>query len=177
MDIVSRSLIISHSFVLTPPPNYLGHFEEVVLTIFNYLNILRSSVFESYHFSEISTMSKVSFRFREKSQPHTFASLVAYNLSEPWPPEWILSAMIIREWDEELVRNTLRYLTPERGRVIVMAKEHDPLVVKPIGDLCWETEKWYGTEYYVRRLEDGFFERVRLFFSSQRYDKSQTVIG
>lgn len=136
----------------------------MVLAIFDYLSLLRTATLEPYHFSEISAMSKVSFRFREKSQPHTFASTVSLNLAEPRPPHWILSGKIVREWDESQVREVLRSLVPESSRVMVLAKEHDPEVVKPSGDLKWETEKWYGTKYYVRKFNEGFLEKVCLFF-------------
>ena len=106
-------------------------------------------------------MSKVAFRFSEKSQPHTFVSQTAGRLAEPRPPEWILSGSVVREWNEESVREILECLVPGKGRVMVMAKEHEQEVVAPVGDLIWEKERWYGTEYYVRRLEEEFFKKVR----------------
>ncbi|KAI0077374.1 LuxS/MPP-like metallohydrolase [Panus rudis PR-1116 ss-1] len=139
------------------------HYEEVVLTIFNYLNLLRSqpSPLPSYHFDEYKTMSSVSFRFREKSQPHRYAADLAYDLLEPYPPEWILSGpCLVREWDERGFREILGVMTPERGRVMVMAKYHDPAVVGE--DAKWENEKWYGTEYFVRKLDQGFLDKANL---------------
>ncbi|KAI0795391.1 LuxS/MPP-like metallohydrolase [Abortiporus biennis] len=134
------------------------HYDEVILAIFDYIALLRDSPLDLYHFSEISTMSFVTFRFREKSQPHTFVSDLAYDLSEPFPPECVLSGWKLRAWDENLVRETLKFLTPERARVMLTARNHDSQVIGE--NPKWNTEKWYGTEYHVRRVSPECIARA-----------------
>ncbi|CAL1699584.1 unnamed protein product [Somion occarium] len=133
------------------------HYQEVVLTIFNYLSLLRDtpSPLPAYHFDEIKKMSSVSYQFREKSQPHTYASTLGYELLEPYPPEWVLSgSTLIREWDENLFRSVLASLLPEKCRIMIMAKHHQPAVIGENPD--WQAEKWYGTGYVVRKLDQDF---------------------
>lgn len=138
------------------------HWEEVVLTVFNYMTLLRSSDIELYHFEEQRDMSAVSFRFREKSQPHSYSTWLCDQLLEPYPPAWVLSgSSLLRRWDESLIRDILGLLTPERGRVMIMAKHHDSQVVGE--DLEWHTERWYGTEYHVQRLSQEFIDKVHVY--------------
>lgn len=102
-------------------------------------------------------MSSVSYRFREKSQPHTYATSLAFDLLEPFPPQCILSgSSLVREWDEDLFRSTLALLLPEKCRVMILAKHHAPEVVgeKPV----WQKERWYKTEHIIRKLHQSFIE-------------------
>ncbi|TCD63052.1 hypothetical protein EIP91_006039 [Steccherinum ochraceum] len=135
------------------------HYEEVILTILDYIKLLRSSVLEVYHYEDSSTMANVSFRFREKSQPHAYVTWLCDQLLEPYPPSSTLNGVsLLRRWDEQLVRDMLALLTPENGRVMIMAKHHDARIVGE--NAVWEAEKWYGTAHFVRKLTDEFLEKA-----------------
>ncbi|KZT12293.1 LuxS/MPP-like metallohydrolase [Laetiporus sulphureus 93-53] len=137
-----------------------AHYGDVLLAIYGYLNMLRSSPLDEYHFKEISSMSKIRFRFQEKSQPHTYVNWLSYQLSEEYPPELILSGdSIIREWDEVLVRKTLEVLRPENGRVTLEAREHAEEIIGK--DAQWCTEKWYGTRYCVQRIDSSLMDKAQ----------------
>lgn len=102
-------------------------------------------------------MAATRFRFQEKYQPHTYARDIACRLLEPIPPERILdSGALTREWDEQCVRELLGFFAPDKGRVLLMAKDHEP----DGSDAQWEVERWYGTEYNVKRLEAEFIQKV-----------------
>ncbi|EKM58998.1 uncharacterized protein PHACADRAFT_249147 [Phanerochaete carnosa HHB-10118-sp] len=138
------------------------HCQDVLLAICNYLSLLRASTFASHHFHERAQMATTFFRFAEKYQPHEYARNIARALLLPLPPERILDGgALVREWDEQGVREFLALLRPENGRVMLMAKEHDPAVLGlGNGQERWEVEKWYGTEYIVQRLNDEFLEKA-----------------
>lgn len=138
----------------------LVHYQDVLVAVFNYIALLRSSPIEAYHFEEMHALSKLTFRFREKVQPQTYAKTLSHDLLEPWPPEHLLSGWAVtREWDEALVRATLELLRPELGRITLEARDHPEEVV---GDATWETERWYRAEYCARRLDPAFLEKVSL---------------
>ncbi|KAI0674093.1 LuxS/MPP-like metallohydrolase [Trametes maxima] len=136
-----------------------AHYRDVVETVFDYLALLRDSPLPAYHYDEVRTMAATNFHFKEKSHPHSYASTLAIALAEPYPPEWLLSgAHLYREWDEATVRQLLDGFVPARARITLEAKNHLEQVVGP--DVRWETEKWYGTQYTVRRMDDAFLHQI-----------------
>lgn len=141
------------------------HYDDVILTIYAYVSLLRSSTFDPYHFTEMAQMAQTTFHFREKGQPHTYARTLGLDLLEPYPPQTLLSrGALEHEWDEGAVRALLNSLTPERARVVVAARDHVDEIVGAEGDAVWERETWYGTEYIVRKASAEFLERVSLNF-------------
>ncbi|KAI0658946.1 LuxS/MPP-like metallohydrolase [Cubamyces menziesii] len=134
------------------------HYRDVVRAVYSYIALLRASFpLEAYHFDEVKTMAETRFRFKEKAQPHKYASALAHGLAEPYPPEWLLSgAYLYREYDEALVKGILEGFAPGRGRIVLEAKEHRAEVMGD--DVVWETEKWYGTQYAVKRLDESFHQ-------------------
>lgn len=155
-------MISKWSYDLPATVNY----EDVILTIFDYFSLLRFMPLASYHFEEMKQLSATSFRFREKSQPHSFVRNLALALLDPFQPQDILSgAALSREWDETAVRELLDSMRPENGRVTVLAREHDHRVV---GDnVEWSAEKWYGTEYMVTRMSESLLEGVSTIILSK----------
>ncbi|KAI0353367.1 LuxS/MPP-like metallohydrolase [Trametes cingulata] len=135
------------------------HYRDVLHAIFAYISLLRTSPMPLYHFTEVSTMAETRFRFKEKAQPHRYASTLAHALAEPYPPEWLLSGdHIYRAWDESLVRQLLDSFVQARSRVTLEAKTHlDEVVGKGVQ---WETERWYGTQYMVKRYDEAFLQKL-----------------
>ncbi|TFK91904.1 LuxS/MPP-like metallohydrolase [Polyporus arcularius HHB13444] len=137
------------------------HYESVLKVVFDYISLLRQSFpLEPYHYDEVSTMARTRFTFREKAQPHTYATTLASSFTEPYPPEWLISgASLYRKYDESIVRELLEAFVPERARVLLMAKNHSEEVIG--NDPQWLTEKWYGTQYIVRKLDDALLKHLR----------------
>lgn len=147
--------------------SFVVHYRDVVQTIYDYISLLRVSTFDPYHFHEIAQMAATRFRFQEKYQPHTYARDIACRLLEPIPPERILDfGALTREWDEDSVQALLGFFAPDKGRVLLMAKDHEPGVLGE-ADGPWEVERWYGTEYKVKRLDAEVIEKVRFSFYRQ----------
>ena len=136
------------------------HYTEVLKAVFDYIALLRQSFpLAPYHYTEVSTMARTRFTFREKAQPHVYASSLARSFADPYPPEWLISgASLYRKYDEDITRQLLEGFVPERTRVLLMAKNHREEVVG--SDPQWASEKWYGTRYIVRKLDDALLQRV-----------------
>ncbi|SPO41170.1 related to STE23 - Metalloprotease involved in a-factor processing [Pseudozyma flocculosa] len=132
----------------------LAHHEEVLESVFKYIHLLRSSKLEEWTHREVSQLSELMFRFREKSDPADYASAIATEMQMPYPREWILSgAYLSREFDLPQIQQTLDMLSPRNCRVMVAAK------TLPDGTAEWEgREKWYGTEYTVRPLPERLLD-------------------
>lgn len=126
----------------------LQNHENVVEAVFKYIHLLRNSNFEQWTHDEVAQLNELMFRFKEKIDPADYASSTATQMQMPYPRESILSgAWLTRDFDRDLIKNTLEHLTPQNCRVIVTAK------TLPDGSTNWEgKEKWYGTEYSIKPL-------------------------
>jgi hypothetical protein len=106
-------------------------------------------------------LSEMQFRFQEKKAPDQYAQELSDYLKYPTPRELVLSGpKIIFEHATEEVRRLLETLTVESGRVVLMAQNHLDAGDGKGGEVTWEVEPWYGTEYTVRRLEEDFVASV-----------------
>ena len=138
----------------------LVHYDTVLETIFEYIALLRRSLpLPDYHYDEVATMAGIRFRFMQKEQPHDYTVRLARNFSEPYPTEQLISGPhLYRGNDHTMVKQLLDSFTPNRARLFLQAKEHREEVVGK--DVPWETEKWYGTQYAVRKFEKAMLEKV-----------------
>lgn len=137
-----------------------GNYREVLRVIFSYISLLRASIssFPSY-FKELKELSEIFFRNREKSQPHTHVILLTGKLEEDRPVQWLLNAdSLYREYSEVAVKGVLDCILPERARLTLSAKHHENL--EEINEIDWHQEKWYGTEYAVRKFSPDILEKV-----------------
>jgi len=135
-----------------------GNYREVVRAIFSYTSLLRTSIssFPPY-FEEFKELSEISFRNREKSQSHTYVISLTQRLEEDPPTQWLLNAdSLYREYNEAATETILDCLLPERARLMLSAKDHENLV--ETSRIYWQKEKWYGTEYAVRKFSSDMLE-------------------
>ncbi|KAI0819462.1 LuxS/MPP-like metallohydrolase [Trametes gibbosa] len=140
------------------------HYRDVLDTLFAYIVLLRAShPLPPYHLAEVHAMAHTRFRFQEKTAPHRYASTLAHLLAHPvYPPEALLSGAYLYQldgWDGALVQRLLDGFVPGRARVTLEAKAHREEIVGSV-DVRWETERWYGTRYVVRRLEEGLLRKL-----------------
>lgn len=150
--------------VLSP----IEHYREVILAVFKYLSLLRSSPLPAWNAQEMSDLSAMRFLFAEKRRPDDYATFIAEHMTWPVPRDRILDApQIVEAWsqsdsvsvEEQEVRNLLDSLTIERGRAVLMAKKEEYERVRP--DLKWDKEPIYGTPYHVERFDSKFIAEVR----------------
>ena len=141
----------------------VDNYRSVVLATFKYLSLLRSSNFPPWYQSEVATISRTQFEFAEKRAAEAYAVSIAERMSWPVPTEKALSApVLISEWEDEAglqeVRDALRNIQIDTGRVVLMAKREEHERVS--GELPWRSEQWYGTGYTVERWDSEFLAQV-----------------
>ena len=111
------------------------------------------------YFEEFRELSEIFFRNREKSQPHAYVISLTARLEEDRPAEWLLSAdSLYREYNAGTVAAVLDSLLPARARLTLSAKDHETLAEN--GEIGWQKEKWYGTEYAVQKFGSDILEKV-----------------
>ncbi|KAI0672916.1 insulin-degrading enzyme [Trametes maxima] len=149
-------------------PQGFEQYQTLILAVFKYISLLRSSEFPAWYQRERSLISATRFRFAEKRRPDDYAVWVAEHMAWPVPRDLILSApQLVQEWDESdpvnggepEMREILDTLTVERSRTVLMtqADEYERVRGK---DLKWENEPWYGTPYHVERLSEEFVRKA-----------------
>ncbi|CAO1620783.1 unnamed protein product [Sympodiomycopsis kandeliae] len=129
----------------------LKSYEDVVTAVFRYIEMLRQSSIPEWTYNEVSSLCDMAFRFREKVPPSSYTSGLSSQMQVPYPREWVLSGpFLTREFNIDLIRDTLARLTPDQCRISIAAQEC------PDGTKTWDQkEKWYGTEYKLSPLSNG----------------------
>ncbi len=134
-----------------------GNYREAILACHKYLSLLRSSAFPEWYHREIQLINETRFRFAEKYSPDSYATGLSQGLHQPYPRDMLLTGPALTfEWNENIVRDILASLNVDTGRVVVMAQDHS--ATGQIGEL--QKEPWYGTEYYVQRVDEHLAARV-----------------
>ncbi|KAL7274797.1 metalloprotease [Rhizina undulata] len=132
----------------------LENYEEVVKTVFQYINIVKTTPVQEWVMRELQAVAAIDFKFRQKSPASKFTSRISSVMQRPLPREWLLSGTsLIREYDPEHIRQSLEYLRPDNFRLSVVSRtcargEFD------------SQEKWYGTEYRVEDLPEKFLKEI-----------------
>ena len=138
------------------------NYREVILSVFKYINMMRSSDFPAWYQQEISKLQAIRFRFQEKRSPDDYATWISEHMAWPVPRDQILSGpKLVEEWNEDgekEMRNILNTLTIETSRVLLMAKKEEYQRIQ--GPVDWKNEPIYGTPYHVERFDSQFVKEV-----------------
>jgi len=149
-----------HAFCCAMSHTLAERYQEVVLAVCKYLNILRSTeTFPEHLWHETQILAETRFNYAEKRASDSYASALSEIMSKPYPPELLLSAgSLLWDWDETLVRRTLAEIVPENSRILLMARDFTIADLEPPQ---WDAERWYKTQYHVQRMDDAFLTASR----------------
>ena len=152
MPVCPGSAFFSISIKLTEEG--LDKYQEVVKVVFQYISLLKETPPQEWIFKEVKGMSEVDFRFQQKSPASSFTSRTSSVMQKPLPREQLLSgSSVIRRFDPEAILEGLNYLRTDNYRLTIISQNFP-------GD--WDQkERWYGTEYKVRRIDPEFEAAVR----------------
>lgn len=118
----------------------MNHWHDVIDLLFAYIKIVRDAGPQEWIFDEIKRTTKASFLYRQKSKAMPLSSSLAQVLHRPIPREHILDYGVAVKYDEKLITDFGKFLTPENMRAM--------LASKTLTDLD-QTEPWYGTKFSV----------------------------
>ncbi|KAJ3219441.1 Insulinase (Peptidase M16) [Dinochytrium kinnereticum] len=133
------------------------NWEKIVVIIFQYIEMLKNVgvqkwIFDEVKMPECKVMSEISFRFKEKNSPSSFASRVAGQMQQ-YPPEHTLSGpSVLLDFDQKRIEEVLSHLRPDNFRVTVVSPYFN--------DEGWKTAMWYGTEYISRPISSSLKEAL-----------------
>ncbi|KAK9462938.1 Metalloenzyme, LuxS/M16 peptidase-like protein [Lipomyces oligophaga] len=129
-------------------------YEDVIVTIFQYLKLLQQTPPQEWIYEELRDIAASNFRFRQKAPASSTTSKLAAVMQRSLPREWLLSGpALYRKFDSEALMDSVKYFTPDSFRFSLTSQ------IFP-GD--WDqTEKWYGTEYKVTSLSDDLLKKIK----------------
>lgn len=129
----------------------IEHVEDIVTLIFQYLRMLRDAGSQEWIFRECQHLNAMTFRFKDKERPESYACATASCLHD-YPIEEVLSGpYLIEDYRPELIEMVLSKLTPDAVQVAVCGKkfENEVDIVEP----------WYGTRYSVTPIPNEVLEK------------------
>ncbi|KAK6202850.1 Metalloenzyme, LuxS/M16 peptidase-like protein [Scheffersomyces amazonensis] len=158
------------NFELTPLG--LENWETVVLTVFQYLKAIVNDEPKKWIWEEISNMSVVNFKFRQKAEASSTVSKMSgtlYKYIDTIPPNYLLSSTILRKFDNEAIKKYGSYLNPNNFRISLVSQSLQGLD---------KTEKWYGTEYAYEDIPQDLLSSIKSasFNQSLHYPKPNDFI-
>ncbi|ODQ76980.1 hypothetical protein BABINDRAFT_163886 [Babjeviella inositovora NRRL Y-12698] len=133
-------------------PKGLQHYEEIVVSVFEYLAMLQQEGPQEWIHAELKTIGDNGFKFRQKSATASTVSDLAGKLQrEHIPRNFLLSSSKRREWSAAKTSEFLGHLNATNFRITLVGQELEGLDLK---------EKWYGTEYAVDPLATDFLAKI-----------------
>ena len=100
----------------------LAHRDDVVASVFAYLDLIRDQGIEPRYYDELARMARNEFRFADKVPPRTHAAYLASALHRYPAAEVLIAPWRFGDFDPGLERRFLSELTPDRVLVTVTAK-------------------------------------------------------
>ncbi|KAF9376695.1 Insulinase (Peptidase M16) [Podila verticillata] len=144
--------------VIDLTPEGLARYEEVVLVVFQYIMMIRQQGLQTYIWDEISSLSSIAFRFKEKSPASNYVTSLVRIMQRGYAPEWVISgAELIREYNPGLIQASMDVLEVDRWHCTVVAQD---VAVVPGGTFTCK-ERWYGTEYHVAPVSASLLDKLR----------------
>lgn len=138
-------------------PEGLSNWEAIVVHLFEYLEMVKLQEPHFWLWKEISDMSKIDFRFRQKAGTSSTVSKISntlYKFTEDShiPPENLLDYTVLRDFDPEEIKAYGSHLVSSNFRMSLNSQELDSLP---------EKEKWYGTEYSFNNIPSSLMSMIQ----------------
>ncbi|KAJ1517259.1 Insulinase (Peptidase M16) [Coelomomyces lativittatus] len=131
----------------------MKNIEEIVVLVFQYLKLLKSSEPHEWIFNEMKTLREINFRFKEIRSMSNYALELASILHEPYPPHQLLNGQFVPfVWDSSLIKKCLSTLDTTFQITVSTANDSSVKYVLK--------EPYYGTEYRVDSISSGLIERI-----------------
>ena len=141
-------------------PDGLINYQEVVMTVFQYIALLKKAGPQEWIMNELKNIAEVDFRFKQKTPASSFTSKLSSVMQQPLPREWLLSGQrLIRRFDYAAIAEAMSCLRADNYRLTIVSQEYP-------GN--WnKQERWYGTEYRIERIPESFQASVREALESE----------
>ncbi|XP_032806215.1 insulin-degrading enzyme [Petromyzon marinus] len=129
----------------------LEHVDEIVLHMFQYINMLRKEGPVQWIFEECKDLGTMAFRFKDKERPRNYTSHIT-GLLHYYPIREVLAAeYLLEEFRPDLIEMLLDKLQPHNSRIAVVAKAFEGHTD--------QVERWYETQYKQESVSEETFTK------------------
>ncbi|XP_026314259.1 nardilysin-like [Hyposmocoma kahamanoa] len=151
IDYTSMYSLFSTQVILTQEG--LSHVDQVLESIFSYINMLRRLGPAERIFDEIKTIEDTSFRYEEESQPSEYVENLVENMHFYPPEHYITGDRLYYKYDPQAIKELLDYMRADTVNIMILSNKHST----PISyDL---KEKWFGTEYHRKDIPKQWLDK------------------
>lgn len=163
MKVCQGNSIFVLEFDLTPKG--LENWNAIVLNVFEYLKLILSEDPKLWLWEELSNMSTINFKFKQKqraAQTVSKMSSTLYKFTESAfiPPQYLLSSSILREFNSNEIKEYGSYLNPNNFRVLLTSQS--------LPDLK-ESERWYGTQYSYESIPSDLIQSIQNVLANDNF--------
>ncbi|ODQ63961.1 hypothetical protein NADFUDRAFT_28003 [Nadsonia fulvescens var. elongata DSM 6958] len=132
--------------------NGIGHYEEIIINIFQFLKLLSDTPPQEWIFNELRDVADANFKFSQKSGASSTASRLSAVMQRDLPREFLLSTSLMRKYDPSKLEEFIGCFTPDNFFAVLVGQELTGLDQK---------EKWYGTEYSMQNIQTDFYLKLK----------------
>ncbi|XP_023335027.1 insulin-degrading enzyme isoform X2 [Eurytemora carolleeae] len=126
------------------------HIDSIILIVFQYIHMLRQHPLPKYFFDELTNFAQSEFEMKDREKAVTFAETLAHAIHIFSPKQIIKGCYSSTEWRPRQIENILAELNPSNLRVTILTKNAKYLETK--------VEPYYGTEYYVDKIQEDVIQ-------------------
>ncbi|KAJ3120829.1 hypothetical protein HK100_012638 [Physocladia obscura] len=131
----------------------LERWENVVVTVFQYMQMLKDVEVSRWIFDELAIMSELSFKYQEKFDASSYCSSLAQSMHVYEKPDILSGGYLMQEFDPVLIKGMMDSLTIDSFRIFLVSPETETD--------GWSTAPWYGTEFNVEPLPNTLIASLR----------------
>ncbi|KER29306.1 hypothetical protein T265_04051 [Opisthorchis viverrini] len=119
--------------------NGLGHADDIVTKVYQYLKMLRSQEPQEWIFLENQALNNLHFRFKDKEPPYEYVVQLATNLHRFAPQDVLRGPYLLRTFEPQLIKDVLGCLHASNSRLFLVSRSYQAH--------CNDIERWYNTHY------------------------------
>ncbi|XP_061182648.1 nardilysin-like [Saccostrea echinata] len=137
---------------LTLTDSGLEQFEEVLLTVFQYIHLLKSKGPQKHYFDEMKIVEETKFRFKEKGDAMDYVEKVSENMQIFSPEDVLTGRDLMYEYDPELIVKCLADLRADNCCIFLSSKQ--------LSDKCDRQDiKWSPVKYGVAEIKPEWIQK------------------
>ncbi|XP_066931109.1 nardilysin-like [Clytia hemisphaerica] len=129
----------------------IGHIEEIVILIFQYLAMLKRDGPSERIFNEIRQSTEIAFRYVEPEEPEDLVENIVVDMQHYPEEHWIKGKYGAFSYKPEVIAEMLNMLTAETVNIVISSKILQHLAEE-------ETEPWFKTEYSIKDIPESWID-------------------